>query len=168
MKNFSKIEKMIENWLKPIPKLPKTTTKWISDNVWWIAAIGVVVEGVGILISITGISAISNTYTYLVPGYSTGIIFNYMISIIFMAAILALTAVAINPLKLMQRKGWNMLFLVLLVSAVSVFIDSILTLNIASVILSLVFGAIIWVIGAYLLFEIREDFKKSVKSINKK
>ena len=155
--------------MKDLPRLPGNVTKWISENVWWIVLVGVILSGIGLL---TGIGALFTAlavvgtgvtyYGYAFAGtYTGGWIASSIISLVFMAGILALLATAITPLKAMKAKGWNVLFMVLLVDAVYVAVNALFSFNIIGFVFNLIFGAIGLAISAYFLFEIKSHFVKS-------
>ena len=84
-----------------------------------------------------------------------------------------LTAMAISPLKDGKKKGWTLLFYVLLLQVLSIIVNAILTLGVISFIFSIIFGAICVAIGTYFLFEIRAEYgegfsKAEIKAEEKK
>ncbi|HZJ34603.1 MAG TPA: hypothetical protein VFD55_01135 [Candidatus Angelobacter sp.] len=162
MSSISKIEDMIAGWLKPLPHLPTAGQKWISQNIWWIVLIGVILSGIRVL-ALIGIlfatSAVWGAITYYVnESYSGWWILSSIISILFMAAIVIVSAISINPLKGLKKKGWNLLFFTLLLSAASIVVSVIISFNVFSFMPSLIFGAIGLAVGAYFLYEIRSHF----------
>lgn len=166
MTGITKAENMVAGWLKPVPHLPKPGQKWLAENVWWIVLIGVIAAVIGILIGIGGIftymafvgNAPSYYGYYTVSTYGSGWIFATVVSLLFSVLVAALLATAINPLKAMQRKGWDRLFLVLLINAVSVVVTAILSFSVFGFIFGIIFGAIGLAISSYLIFEIRSHF----------
>lgn len=167
MVGIQKLEGMVAGWLKPVPHLPHGAQKWIATNVWWIVLVGVIVSAIGLLIGLTGLLAalalVGSATTYygtVVTNsyYGGGWILNAVITLIFTVGIVALLSSAIAPLKANKKKGWTILFLVLLLDAVYVVVNSILSLSIVGFIFGIIFGAIGLAVATYLLFEIRSHF----------
>ena len=162
------LETKVAGWLKPVPPLPTNAQKWLAENVWWLAIIGVVASVIGILFSI---GAIVSYFTFidavvgLYPArtYESGWIVVTSLSLLFGVTTTVLTALAINPLKKAQKKGWNLLFLSLLVSATSVLVGAVVSLNLGTFISEIIFGGIALVICSYFLFQLRSYFIKTTK-----
>jgi hypothetical protein len=165
MSSISKIEDMVAVWLKPLPHLPVAGQKWISVNAWWIVLVGAILSGIGVLGMISTIFttlAIWGAVTYYVgQSYGSWWILSSVISILFMAAIVIVSAISVNPLKSLQKKGWDLLFLTLIISAVSVVVNVVIHFDVATFIFSIIFGAIGLAISAYFLYEIRSYFKSA-------
>lgn len=169
MSTISKTEDMVGKWLKPVPHLPKNGQKWLAENVWWIVMIGAIAAAISIL---TGILAIFSylafvgneaAYYYTVSPYGSGWMISTIVSLLISALGVLLLGMAITPLKALQRKGWDLLFLVVLIGAAGVVASSILSFSIIGFIFGIIFGAIGVAIGAYFTFEIRSYFGASVK-----
>jgi hypothetical protein len=169
MSYISKLEKMVAGWLKPVPHLPHAAQKWIAENVWWIVLIGAIASGISILVSLGAIFSYSAfigsqaTYYYVVSPYGPGWLLAAIVSLILSAVIVALLATAITPLKAMKSSGWDKLFIVLLVDALSIVLSAILSFNVVSFIFTIIFGAIGLAIGSYFIFEIRSHFGAGAK-----
>ena len=99
---------------------------------------------------------------YAVQSYTGWWVLASVISLLFMIAIVVISAISINPLKNLQKKGWSLLFLTLIVSAVEIIVGAIINFNAVSFIFSIIFGAIGLAISAYFLYEIRSYFKSAV------
>lgn len=162
MSSISKIEDMVAGWLKPLPHLPVAGQKWISTNAWWIILVGTILSGISILTSIGAIFttlAVWGAVTYYVgQSYGSWWVLSSIISILFMVAIVIVSAISINPLKNLQKKGWDLLFLTLIISAVSIVVNAVINFNVVGFIFSIIFGAIGLAVGAYFLYEIRSHF----------
>jgi len=166
MKIINKIETMIEKWVKPLPHLPIKTQKTIADNLWWVVGIGIVISGIGLLIVfntfLNGMSALMGA-----PGYGFYLTYIYtgwwassiIVSMLALIITLIIMVKAFNPLKAMHRKGWDLLFLSLLVMVVAKVISFILNISISGLFRDLIFAFVGIVIGAYILFEIKSYFK---------
>lgn len=174
--SIRKAESMAAKWFRPVPHLPKFVQKWIAENSWWIVVVGVIASGISILIGIDDIfrymafvgNAASLYGIYNSSPYSSGWIIQSVVGLLISTLVVILLATAITPLKLMQRKGWDRLFLVLLVDVASIVIGSILTLNVFGVIFGLIFGAIGLAISAYFVFEIQPYFGASHRVVSKR
>jgi len=159
-----KIETMVAGWLKPMPHLPVNGRKWLAENVWWIVIIWVALSGLAAITLLgalsffsavtTGVAIMTDTIVY------TGwFLFVALISLAFMFAQLVLMIIAINPLKKFQIKGWKLMFMTILLSAAGTLVGVVLNFNAGSI-MSLATGAINFLIGAYLLLEIKSYFVK--------
>lgn len=174
MAQLDKIEKTIEGWLKPIPHLPVNGQKWLANNVWWIVLVGVIISALGVISligAIIGAASMVNTTNDLLRSY--GVYSSYahdlgwnwyaasIASLVFIAVDAIIMAMAINPLKAMKKRGWDLLFISLLLGALSSLVSIVLNFSVISFIPSLLFAAIGMAIGAYFLYEIRSFYKTS-------
>ena len=174
MESIKQLEKTIEGWLKPIPHLPVTWRKWLGLNVWWITLVGVILSALGILgligslfaaMSIFGVA--TGIYGYVAPVYTGWWVLASIVSLAFMVVTVSITAMAISPLKIQKRKGWDLLFLVFIINVVSAVVSAILNFSVISFVGSLIGAAIGAAISAYFLFEIRSQFN-GITAISKK
>ena len=162
----SKLEVMVAGWLKPLPHLPKKFQKWLAENAWWLALIGLVVSIIAIVslvgLVLTVMTFLSGTvgfYTAAVGQLYTGFsIITTVISLLFSAISIALIAFAIKPLKAQLKRGWTLMFSALLVNIAAAVVDMVLDFNVFMLVPSLIAIAVGAGIGAYLLFEIRQNF----------
>jgi uncharacterized membrane protein YhaH (DUF805 family) len=158
MDSVKKLEVMVATWYKNVPHLPVTGQKWLSENMWWLTLIAVVLGVIGIIQLIVA--------SFLLGGLMTGgiygvafdglVLLTVIFTMIFALVSLVLSAMAISPLRTMQKKGWLLLFIVLLISVLSDVISLVLNWNFFSFIFSLLFTAV----GGYFLYEIRSYFGK--------
>ena len=173
MININKLENMVAEWLKPLPHLPANGRKWIAENVWWITLIGVILSVIGALAMFGSIFAAMawfgiymgtyTNYVYTAPVYSGWAMFGYMISMISMVITFILMVMAVNPLKRLQKKGWMLLFYVLIIQAVVAVLSAVFTYSLFGFINGILVGAISVAISAYLLYEIRSYFVTAKK-----
>lgn len=171
MSLVDKLETTVAGWLKSVPHLPTSYQKWIADNVWWLTIIGVIASVISIFMVIGAIMTYL-TFPFGAPAgyyytqfYATGWIVKSVLSLLFSVAATVLMAMAISPLQKFQRKGWSLLFLVLLVGVVSTVVGSAAELNPVGFIFGVIWGGIGAAIQAYLLFEVRSYFTaKSTKT----
>ena len=91
-----------------------------------------------------------------------------VVSLVFLVATGILLALAVKPLKALEKKGWVLLFMTLLLEALSVVVNAVLSFSVLGFIMSLLFGAIGLAIGAYFIFEIHGQFGHTPKATIKK
>lgn len=162
------LETKVAGWLKPVPPLPINAQKWLAENVWWLAIISVVVSVIGMFILFSAIMAYlaflgAAIGIYSAQTYASGWIVATLLSLVFSIVTTILTALAINPLKKSQKKGWDLLFLTMLVSAASILVGAVVGLDLGRFIGGIIFGGVGLAIGAYFLFQIRSYFVKTTK-----
>lgn len=153
------IENTMRGLYKDLPHLPKEISKWLAHNAWWLTVIGVGFGVLGILgaLSVVGIGA---TYVGIIAPAAGIALMGAWVWILFFAAVLLIEAKAIMPLKAMQRKGWELLFLAMLVAIVGGLASELLRGNLVG---GLISGLIGFAIGAYVLLEIDQYFGAKVK-----
>jgi hypothetical protein len=158
MEYIKKLEDNIQEWLKPIPHLPTEWRKWLSQNVWWITLVGVILS----VFAVWGIyqaSVYVNTYTSFLSAAGITNTVGWTIPMMVSIALFALTAVimamAVGPLKEMKAKGWDLLFLSTLVSIAG----SVFNYGSGSLVTSIIGAVIGAIISMYFLFEVRSYFK---------
>ncbi len=170
MSAMDKLETRVEGWLKPVPHLPSDAQKWIAENVWWLAIVSVVASVIGIFTIIGAIityvtlfGAVSGFYA-TTQAYPGGWIAASLVSLLFIIATTVIITMSISPLQNRQKKGWKLLFMALVVSAISSIVGAVLSLSVGGFIFGIIFGALGVAIGAYFLFEIRSYFVASAKT----
>ena len=164
MDYVNKLEKIVLGWAKNVPHLPTNGQKWLADNAWWIVLVGAILSGIAVLVSLGGLftlisleGAVSNAY-YVTASYSGLAIANAAVSLVFLVLNGLLLAIAVKPLQAKLKKGWVLLFMTLLLEALSVLVHAVLTFNVVSFIVSILFGAIALAIAAYFIAEIHGQF----------
>ena len=166
MESIKKLENLIEGWLKPIPHLPAEWRKGLSENIWWITLLVVVIDGMaalGIYQAATYVSQFTNYFAMAGVSNVAGWTMPMIISIALFLLTAVIMAMAISPLKGMKRKGWDLLFMSTIVSVVA----SVFNYGNGNIITSLIGAAIGAVVGMYFLFEIRSHFNGAT-ILNKK
>lgn len=165
MESLHKLEDMVEGWLKPVPHLPETWRKWLANNAWWLTLIGVILS-IFAIIALFGALSLFTATTSIYGAYAAEVIAEthtamwttaIWISLALMVVITVIEALAISPLKKMSKKGWDYMFLALVISVVSSLITAVLNVNIGSLLSAVISAAI----GSYILFELRSHFKKA-------
>jgi hypothetical protein len=173
MNNFmEKSEAMIAGWLKPLPQLPTSARKWFAENIWWVTMLGVVLSAIGTLFmifaflsAITLVGITMGPYgSYITSAYSGVAIFAMAVAILFMVATVGIMTKAVMPLKNAEKKGWVLLFWLLMLRVLAVVCGAVLTYNFFGFIAGVIYGGIGLAIAAYLLFEIKSYFIKVEKS----
>ncbi len=158
METVRKIEEKVASWYKSAPHLPADVTRWIATNVWWLALIGLIfgVFGVLSLVSIMFFAgAVLTGIGGAVGAAIGGIAFMLgLISLLFSIIILVLLATAIQPLKAGSKKGWNILFLIMLLEVASLAFPLLFTFDVFGTLWGLLWAAV----GGYFLFEVRQHF----------
>jgi len=166
-KSIEKLEELIVDWLRPLPRLPESFKKWFSVNLWWITLVGAIAAALGLIFMIVSLITMflimSGTSTYFGYFYTTSFysgwdVFALIVSLIFMISTVVLAAMAVSPLKLGKKKGWTLLYYVLLLQTAAIVVNAVLTLSVISFVFNIIFGAICVAVGAYFLFEIRAEF----------
>jgi hypothetical protein len=163
METVAKLEKLIAGWYESAPHLPVNGKKWLADNAWWIALVGVIVGTASIvwllmLTFFTGVffAAYTGVVGAALAGAGTLLV---MITLALSSVALVLTAMAIAPLKAHKKRGWTLIFITVLLQVLSVAVSFMFDWNLFGLLYSLVFTAI----GAYFLFEIRSYFGDMAK-----
>lgn len=169
MNSISKLENTVGGWLKTAPHLSKTSQKWLAENVWWIVLIGLVLSVLGLVATVFALMAIffpavSYFGVLIAPALSFAIIANTTVPLIFFVATVILTAMAISPLKQLKRRGWDLMFITMVISGLYSILSFIVSFSIGS----LLGGAIGLAIGLYFLYEIRSYFDETVTVKEKK
>lgn len=157
MENVRKLEGVVAGWFKALPHLPVNTSKWLAQNAWWLVLIWVVVSGLGIAVVLLGTFILGTAATLFGPiGAALGsfAILWVSISMLFSIATMVIGAIAVSPLKMMQKQGWTLLLIIALLNIVVDVLAFVFNFNLFSLIWNLLFVAV----GAYFLFEVREYF----------
>jgi hypothetical protein len=159
MEQVTKLETVVASWYRQLPfHLPEGGRKWLSENVWWIVIIGVVSSALGALGSLRVFMWANQswmfdgiTYYGARPSWTP-----ILISLLFTVAVIVLEAMAISPLKNGKKRGWDLLFIAMLVSLLGAALSAVLLLDPFSLI-----GSVIgFAIGGFFLFEIHDRYAK--------
>ncbi len=157
MQYIDSVSSTVAKWMKDVPHLPKGLTKWLAENSWWLTIISVVfsvVGAFGILAAMTAGSAL--LVVVGAPALGGMFFVSSVISLIGVGVSVVAEIMAITPLKAMKKRGWDLMFFVLLVSVAVGILGSLLTANVGGILFGLVGAAI----GAYVLLELKYYFVK--------
>lgn len=168
MEMIRKLENAFAKLTKDLPHLPAGGRKWLGDNVWWIVIVGASITALATIINlvnlVTAINALNALSAFVaVGGISSWAITTTIISMAFVVVQVIVLGLAVQPLMKKQKKGWTLLFLTSLISAVALVVYAVISLNVVTLLLSLIFGAIFLAVGLYFVFEIREEFGAAAK-----
>lgn len=158
MESLQKLEATVGEWYKNMPHLPKNGQRWLAENAWWIVLVGVILGAIGAigLLMVTLAAGAILTGAFGVYGAALGGVafVAALVGVAFMAAYVIVAGLAISPLKAMQRKGWSLLFLTVVINVAALALDFVFTFNL----FKLVWGLVMAAVGAYFLYEVRDYF----------
>ena len=143
------------------PHIPEGGRKVIADISPWIALIFGILSLLAILTG-TALMALLAIPLLLTGGIT--VIVGFITAILSLAATI-LQLLAFNPLKARAKKGWNFLFYGVLIGVVSTLVTvvggilSAPVYGITGAIPTLIGGALGFLIGGWILFEIRDQYK---------
>ncbi len=158
MDSLHKLETTVATWYKSVPHLPPEGRKWIATNAWWLVLIGVIVNVIalwGLMTLLFFASAILTGYAGIAGAALGGLL--WVASFVFFAfgvLVIIIGAMAVKPLKVMRKKGWVLLFVILLLTVASHVVDFLFKFNL----FELVWGLLGAAVGGYFLFEVRDYF----------
>lgn len=165
MKQEGEFERSVAKWYNGVPHFPASVRAWLARSAWWITLLFVLFAGIGAFSLLLIVLVFGAVLTSVVSGLGAaigGIAFIIAVgSMFFLLVSIILGAMAIGPLRAMQKRGWRLLFYVLVVNAVADILSLVVHQNI---LLFLGQIAILLLVG-YVLFEIRRDF--SAKNMSK-
>lgn len=159
------LELKVANWFKQVPHLPTSAQTWLASNIWWMALVG------GVISAVVAFFAVMSLAVSL-PFMSFGIFFGAhgawwlitsLISVAFTVIAAFLLLDAYMPLRRMAKKGWVLLFVLLLVNVIMTVVTAVISNNLYSLFSSLLVGVIFLAVEAYLLYEIRGYFNHPSK-----
>lgn len=158
METVMKLEATVAEWYKKAPHLPEAARLWLAANSWWMALVAAIITGLtvlGILVPFLLTGAILATIGGAM-GVAVGglIIIIVLIWLIVAVVNIVLLGMAVNPLKRREKKGWNLIFFVVLLNLLAIVVKVMFDFEFASLIL----GALGSAIAGYFLFEIRDYF----------
>lgn len=161
LKSAHGFEAQLLPFFAKFPHIPEGGRKVIADISPWLALIfGILgllgLLGAGALMTLLAIPALLTGGIWVIVGFIT--------TLLGLAAVI-LQLLAVSPLRARMKKGWNYLFYGILIGALSTIISVIGGVISASAyagagaVSSLVSGALSFLIGGWILFEIRDQYK---------
>jgi hypothetical protein len=157
MQYVESVSTTVAKWMKDVPHLPKGFTKWLAENSWWLTIVGVVISVFGVFGLLAAMTAGSALLVVVGAPALGGMFFiSSLVSLVGIGISLVAEVMAITPLKAMKKRGWDLMFFVLLVSVAMGILGSLLTANVGGIL----FGIIGAAIGAYVMLELKHYFVK--------
>jgi hypothetical protein len=158
METVKKLEVTVAAWYKSVPHLPKNGQEWLATNAWWLALIGVILGALAV-VNVLFFSLLAGAFLTAIAGpigAAAGglVLFGVIISLGLGIVCILLGGMAISPLKALQKKGWTLLFVLLLIEVAAIVISDVLSFNLLALVWELLWAAV----GGYFLFEIRGQF----------
>ena len=166
MKFVGAIEKQLNRLYEKVPHLPKDVTTWLKTNSWWLSLALVIWVAVVVWDMVKLLRTTSELGKYYGISYATGVQdaqFTAVILIATGAAAAVFVARAITDLKAMQKRGWDNLFIAMLIFG----LGNILGALVVAAAGELFFALIILAAELYLVFSIRQYFVPA-ESVKKK
>lgn len=158
MKQLAPLEDAIVKVHKDLPHLPKGLTTWLVENAWWLVIIGVVLGGIGVLTTLTALTAGSLLVGSLAGAAIGGMVFaSGLVSLAVLVLTVVIEALAIQPLKAKQKRGWDLLFLASLIGVAGSLISALLN-GPVGILIGIVWTAVFAAIAFYVLFELRVHY----------
>jgi len=167
METVNKLEVTIAAWYKGLPHLPEGARKWITNSIWWIILVGVILSLMVIIPAFSWLfigGSLIATYGMSQSVYYGAAFIPAIIALIILVVDLALSIMAISPLKAHLKRGWSLLFVTMLLGVISV----ILTLFSNQDFGAFLSGLIGTAVGGYFLFEIRDNFSMVATKVHPK
>jgi len=158
MESVNKLEAMVAKWYETVPHLPANARKWLSENIWWLALVGAILM-VFAIFGLFSLLFLSGAVLVGVAGVAGAVVggaiwMAALVGSLFLLIQLVLTAMAVNPLKKMQKRGWTLLFIVTILNVLTDLVTFLFKFNL----FDLVWGLLMAAVAAYFLFEIRSNF----------
>ena len=144
------LENEIAGVFAKFPQLPDNVKEILVKISPFLCIIGVIFGGLGLLAAL-GIGA-SATAIGLASFGNMG---TYWVSMAILAAMVVLEGLSISPLMKRQKKGWNYMYYIFLLSLVSGIVN---LAGIGDLVTKLISLALSFLIGGWLLFQIREKY----------
>jgi phosphoglycerol transferase MdoB-like AlkP superfamily enzyme len=159
MARSDELEMKLKRWYDRVPHLSSYSREWLSNNIWWMALIGVVFNAVGlyrvvnVLLAVFGMERPGVDIQPVLDVASYNWVF-VAISALQFAVTLMFMVFAVSPLRERAKQGWVLLYWSFVVN---------FTLGFMAMIASFrLFNAVVVVaqagIAGYFLFEIRSYF----------
>ncbi|WP_432713382.1 hypothetical protein [Pedobacter sp.] len=169
-----KLETALAVQYDKLPHFPVGFRTWLAQNAWWIVLVAVIFSVLGVIgvfgllaVALLGVNmglvAVDVPYDSTIGAAVSGVfIVLTILSLLELIIQTVLLALAISPLRKLLKRGWDLLFLVLVINTVLIIVGDIISVNIPG----LIVGLLLAVIGGYFLFELRDQFGTPTASDN--
>lgn len=159
MESLHKLELTVAGWYKDLPHLPESGRKVLATNVWWLVLVGVVLGA----LALSGLFMTIMVTSFVLIGFGGAVgaaagVVAFLGTLVFFALAvidIVIAAMAVSPLKQMQKRGWRLLFIITLLNVVSVIVSFLSHFDVFGLLWSLLVTAV----GAYFLYEVRDYFQ---------
>ncbi len=156
-------EKTLVGFFAQFPHIPEGGRKFLTQIVPWLALIGGVFGIIG-FIGLLGLGAVAGSFGAMtgIHGMMNGGVYGIvlLVSAVLGLVVAILELLAFTPLQAGMKKGWNFLFYGLLIGAISTIVNILGSAMYGYAIGSFIGGVLSFLIGGWLLFEIRSHFTK--------
>lgn len=170
MKILRDIENVLTGWFDRLPHLPQNAQEWFAKHIWWLVAVWSVLGAIGAIglfmaLFVTREMLVRYEFDAALIEQATSPIgrANMIIVLIFYVIVVALAVYAVPYLKHRQKRGWTLLFIAALITA----IESVILLFINLSLSAFIGNMFMTFVGLYILFEMRDYFKKHTKNKKK-
>lgn len=162
MNTLQKLESRFAEAYKGLPHLHNDVRRWIATNIWWIVLVIALFDALVVISAFQHVLTFSGTHSYSKTYTASTISFGQLVLTDAVAAILKAISVvllfmAIKPLQNMQKRGWTLLFINLLVAIIAAVLDFLLLIQNFDL-LGLLWTLVYIAVELYVLYEIRGDF----------
>ena len=148
MNSLNQLGKTLDEYYAKLPALPKGVNDFIVSVAPWLALI------FGVLAILSGVAAfgiLSAFSPVAVVAGAGGFAITAILASVVLLAQGVIELLAFQPLKANKQKGWNLMFLSVILSVLS----SVVTLHVGSVVSGLLGG----LIGYYFLYQVKSYYK---------
>lgn len=160
------LDTSLASWYQDAPHLPVNGQKWLATNMWWLTLISVILGAIGALQVVAAMLFTGTIFGGILGGMYGGLILGGValvtmtVTLLLAIASLVVSAAAVQPLRVLDEKGWRLLFIVLLISVFSTAFGFVISWSATSFLTGIIFSAI----AGYFLYEIRPYFVKGART----
>jgi len=157
---YSGLEKFFMGFYKLTPNLSKNSRKYLANYFYLIAIAWLIFQIVGLVRLSAAIGIVSfvqvadSTYSL-----STGIVLFIAVSLVIQILQIILSAMAILPLKSLQRSGWELMFGSFLIGVITLVVNW----AVATDLMGSLKTVVVVGVSGYLLYEVKSFFVKKSK-----
>lgn len=163
---LQKLETMLDEWYKKVPKMPEGGRKSLAGAFWWIALVLGVLQlwGAWSLWNLAhyldnmhrAADYVNNYFGYQVVDNNLN--FFYYLAVIVIAVDAVILLLAAPGLKAWKRVGWNLLFLSVLLNVVYGFVR--MFSDVGGGFGNFLWSLVVAAVAGYFVFQVRDYFKK--------